>query len=55
MRLRLLIVLPILGLLPACAVERPIKDALHLSKPKPAPKPTHPFPAPPPTPSSVSN
>jgi hypothetical protein len=55
MRVRLLIVLPMLGLLPACAVERPIKDALHMSKPKAATTPTKTFPAPPSTPSSVNN
>ncbi len=54
MRLRLLIILPILGLLPACAMGRPVTDALNLSKPKPAAKPAHQFPAPPATPSSVS-
>ncbi len=54
MRLRLLIVLPILGLLAGCAVGRPVTNALHLTKPKSAAKPAHQFPAPPTTPSSVS-
>ncbi len=54
MRLRLLIILPFLGLLPACAVGRPVTNALHLTKPKPAAKPAHQYPAPPATPSSVS-
>jgi hypothetical protein len=52
MRAPLLIVLPILLALSACAVH-PVKAVLDLTGHKPAAKPAHVFPAPPVTPSSV--
>jgi len=54
MRARLLIILPTLVALSACAVH-PVKAVLDLTRHKPAPKPAHVFAAPPVTPSSVSN